>query len=549
VCDPSDDYATIGHGTLVAGIVGAKGNNSKGVVGVNWTSTLMSLKIADSSGNLAVSNIVNGIEFAVQMKLNYSTNIRVLNGSFGCYLSGASSNCSGSLGSIQDEIKRAGSYDMLLAAAAGNDSTNLDCGSSSCQFVPAYWSNPNQYTPNIIAVASTDSNDSMSSFSNYGTTSVQIGAPGGLVIWSTSRSSTLPYWYDDGTSFATPHVAGTAALALANSNCTASTLGLKSAIVTNVDANSLSVSSGGRLNAYGSLRGCALQNVSVSPAAGNSSSQTFTYTFHDLLGYADLDVVDILIRDFLDATNACYLAYSRTNNLVYLVADDGSTLGTGYAPGTPQTLSNSQCSIDVGASNMSGSGNVLTLAVATTFASGFAGRKIVYAAGRDVSSNNSGWQAVGTWAVPTVPTLTPATITSWSPTTSGNLSETFTAVAHDGSGYGDIQVVDILINSTLNGASACYIAYSQTYNAIYLVPDSGSGLSAGLTPGGSGTVQNTQCQISASGSSVSNDGGDNLTVSVAVTLFPGFQGNQVAYVAAVTNSGVSSGWQRMGTWR
>ena len=283
VCDPTDDYS---HGTFTAGIVGAKGNNGLGVVGVNQTSALMALKIANSSGSFAASDAVNGIEFAVQMHLNYSTNIRVLNGSFGCRPStDPSTACTGSSSdftSLQEEIQRAGSYNMLLAAAAGNNGQSLDCGSASCQYVPAYWSNPSQLTPNIVSVAATTPSDTLASYSSYGSTSVQVAAPGGdnstnpqNNIWSTLYSGDSSYFFRSGTSFAAPHVSGAAALALANSNCTANTLGLKSAIITNVDvpSPSLSVSSGGRLNAYKTLRGCALQNLTVSPTAGKFSKR------------------------------------------------------------------------------------------------------------------------------------------------------------------------------------------------------------------------------------------------------------------------------------
>jgi hypothetical protein len=110
-------------------------------------------------------------------------------------------------------------------------------------------------------------------------------------------------------------------------------------------------------------------------------------------------------------------------------------------------------------------------------------------------------------------------------------------------------LVDILINNAWTGANACYVAYTRGDNRIYLLDDSGSTLlSPYLTPGGSGTVANTQCQINAAGSSVSGSG-NNLTVNVSVTFFPGFQGNNVAYVAVLNDPSGNSGWQRMGTWK
>lgn len=366
----------------------------------------------------------------------------------------------------------------------------------------------------------------------------------------------LNYVSASGTSMAAPHVAGAAALALSYPGCSAHTLGLKATIVTNVDSVSALtgppalVSSGGRLNANKTLRGCRLQNLAVSPATGSGSSETFTFTFNDSSGYADIDVVDILIRDFLMGDHACYVAYSRTSNLLYLLNDAGTSIGNGYAPGSSSPpLSNSQCSINVASTTATGSGNVLTLQLVVTFTSGFAGDKVVYVASRDSAGGNSGWQAIGVWSVPGL-SPPPASVTSWSPATSTSLNQTFTAVLNDTGGHSAISVVDILINTALTGGNACYIAYVPSSNLLYLVGDDGSTLlSPALTPTGTGTVSNTQCQISAAGSSVQTDRNNPnaLSVNVAVTFFAGFQANSVAYVA-VRDANNNSGRVRMGTW-
>ncbi len=549
-CSPADDWW---HGTHVSGTIGAEGDNSIGVTGVNWGVTVLPLKFLGSNGSGDLANAMDALEFAIQVKLRFGTNIRVLNNSWW-----DSPESEG----FKNAIRRAGSYDMLFVAIAGNRGTNNDVTAN----FPGNYSQPQYLAPHVVTIANTEQNDTLHSGtfepSNYGQTSVQLAAPGTDIYstcWHTfTECNSSDYQYATGTSMAAPHVSGAAALALSNANCTASTLGLKAAIVTNVDVPtpSLSVASGGRLNAYRALRGCALQNMAISPAAGSSASQAFTYTFTDLLGYSDLNVVNVLIRDGLDAVSACYVAYVAPssplspNNVLYLVADNGTTLTGGYTPGTAHTLSNSQCSINVASSSVSVGGNVLTLALATTFASGFAGNKIIYAAGRDVDLNNSGWQALGTWGVPTLSTASPS-VTSWSPTASSNLSQTFTAVLTDSAGYSNINVVDVLINNGLTAVNACYIAYARGANVLYLVDDAGTALSSPLTPGGSGTVENTQCKISAAGSGVwpSGNSPNSLSVSIAVTFFPGFQNNNVAYVAVLNNSSGNSGWQSMGTWR
>jgi hypothetical protein len=137
----------------------------------------------------------------------------------------------------------------------------------------------------------------------------------------------------------------------------------------------------------------------VSPATGSGSTQSFTFTFTDPNGYSDLQVLDVLVNNYLDGIGACYLAFvpqSSTSGYLYLVDDAGDG---GYVAGTPllfpsgSTLHNSQCSIIGSSSSMAASGDTLTLTLDIAFAPGFAGNKIVYMAAR-TSTLNSGWQAL-----------------------------------------------------------------------------------------------------------------------------------------------------------
>jgi hypothetical protein len=119
-----------------------------------------------------------------------------------------------------------------------------------------------------------------------------------------------------------------------------------------------------------------------------------------------LAVVDILTNSFLDAINACYMAYvptSATTGYLYLVDDAGDG---GYAAGSPillssgGTLHNSQCSINTTASSASASGNALNLNLAITFSPSFAGNQVFYLASRNSTTGDSGWQAAGSVTVP-----------------------------------------------------------------------------------------------------------------------------------------------------
>ena len=237
-CDPMDDNF---HGTHTAGTVGAVGNNSIGVVGVNWTTRMMALKFLDSNGSGSLGDAVNAIDFAIQTKARFAgtngANVRVLSNSWGAY---------GSSGSLLSAIQRAASADMLFVAAAGNSGLNNDAS----PFYPASYT-----TANVVAVAATDANDALASFSNYGPTSVDLAAPGTNITSTVAGGS---YAALDGTSMATPHVAGAAALLL--SACALTTAQLKTALLNNVDViPSVTglVQTNGRLNVDRAIRGCA----------------------------------------------------------------------------------------------------------------------------------------------------------------------------------------------------------------------------------------------------------------------------------------------------
>jgi len=246
-CDPRDDN---NHGTHVAGTIGGAGNNALGVSGVNWNASIMGAKFLDSAGSGSSVNAINAIEFAIQAKNAFAAtakaNVRVLSNSWG---GGGFSQA------LLDEITKANANGMLFVAAAGNNASNDD----TVPFYPANYS-----APNVVSVAATDNTDHLASFSNFGA-SVQLAAPG-VSILSTTIGNT--YQYFSGTSMATPHVSGSAALIL--SRCTLDTATLKTTILSNLDivpALSGFVGTGGRLNVDKALRACAPVTAPVAPGA------------------------------------------------------------------------------------------------------------------------------------------------------------------------------------------------------------------------------------------------------------------------------------------
>jgi len=220
--DPFDDNR---HGTHVAGIVGAVGNNGIGVVGVNWQVGLMPLKAFGSDGSGTDADAIAAIDYAAAM------GAKIINASWG----GPDFDQA-----LYDAIAGAGTQDVLFVAAAANSSEDSDTHAD----YPMGFD-----LPTIVAVTATTFDDNLAYFSNYGRTTVDLAAPGYLIL------STLPgnsYGLLSGTSMATPHVAGAAALVRA-ARPTIDVVGLKQSLLRSVDPlPSLAgrVVTGGRLNAF-----------------------------------------------------------------------------------------------------------------------------------------------------------------------------------------------------------------------------------------------------------------------------------------------------------
>ncbi|MFZ5594961.1 MAG: S8 family serine peptidase [Pseudomonadota bacterium] len=188
--NPMDDH---GHGTHTAGTIGAAGNNAIGVTGVAWNVRIMPLKFISGNGSGTSFGAAQAILYAARMGARISSN------SWG---GGAFSQA------IENAIATANQMGMLFVVAAGNANTNNDTTAS----FPC-----NSTQPNVLCVAATDSNDQKASFSNYGALSVDLGAPGVSILStvptaSCAMCSSSGYRFASGTSMATPHVAGAAAL-------------------------------------------------------------------------------------------------------------------------------------------------------------------------------------------------------------------------------------------------------------------------------------------------------------------------------------------------
>jgi subtilisin family serine protease len=236
------------HGTHVAGTIGAEGNNGTGVVGVNWHVTMISGKFLGRNGG-TTTNAIKAVDYFTDLKTRHGLNIVATNNSWG---GGGYSQA------LHEAIIRAAKADILFIAAAGNGGS--DGVGDDNDAVASYPSNYNTTVGTsttsgatydaVIAVAAITNTGAKSGFSNFGATTVDIGAPGSGVYSTTAFNTYSSY---GGTSMATPHVTGGAAL-YASTHAGASAATIKNAILSSaVPTASLSgkTVTGGRLNVSG----------------------------------------------------------------------------------------------------------------------------------------------------------------------------------------------------------------------------------------------------------------------------------------------------------
>ena len=337
--DPNDDN---GHGTHVAGTIGAAANNGQPHVGVAWNVRLMAIKAADAQGFLTSSAIVEGVDFAI------AKGVKIINCSFG-----------GFQRSVVEEAAflRARAAGVLVVAAAGNSQNNND-------FFGTY---PASFGfDNIISVAALDRRDGLASFSNFGRTSVHVGAPG-VEILSTHNAADNAYRLLDGTSMAAPHVAGVAALVFSLTNTMTYSEVRNRILFTTAPIPSLmfTTSTGGRVNAHRALTtaGDNLLEVLITPSSGST-----------LLAGATVPIT-VEINDLMPVTNATVLGTisGLFTNRVFIndgsapdtIAGDNRQSISINVPATPTILTLTLSVFAPGKSNFTGSFTFRTETVPT----------------------------------------------------------------------------------------------------------------------------------------------------------------------------------------
>jgi thermitase len=356
-CTNSSAVDDFGHGTHVAGTIGATTNNNLGVAGINWEVSLMGIKALDSNGSGSTNIINQGIVYAADHGAN------VINMSLG-----GSHPCTAS---DQDAVNYALGKNVVIVVAAGNSSADAaNFSPASCQ--------------GTITVGASSSTDTRASFSNFGS-KVDISAPGVNILSLKSRDCRMvstrtgqdacvarayqnTYLYLDGTSMASPHVAGVAALLLAVNQGLAPSQ-VKSCLVNNADPISTDMPIGPRLNAFKTLNACSgLAPITGAPTpTTNPNIPTATptippvtdkpfiggITFTDTNGNQKMDTGEPAlsgVKITLTQTNGTYknTIYSGSNGSYYfskinpgnytLLAEYGTARVTGDFPGMTSSI-------------------------------------------------------------------------------------------------------------------------------------------------------------------------------------------------------------------
>ncbi|MDQ6701083.1 MAG: Ig-like domain-containing protein, partial [Acidobacteriota bacterium] len=397
-----------------------------------------------------------------------------------------------------------------------------------------------------------------------------LSATGGCVSYYLPASKALYLYNDAGTAVTgplTPGLAGT----LSNGQCTIDGPTSSAVGAGNTLSLTLSVAFSSSFKGLQTLFGYAADNSnlnsgwrtlgswtsgtvvnspptvdSVNPNAGSNTSQNFTFRYSSPNGNNYLGVVYALINGSLSATGGCFAYYVPASKALYLYNDAGTGLTGPLTPGGSGSLSNGQCTIDGPTSSALPTGNTLALTLATAFSSSFKGSQTLFGYAADNANLNSGWRTLGTWTSGTV-VNSPPTVDSVNPNAGSNTRQNFTFRYSSPNGNNYLNIVYALINGSLSATGGCFAYYVPASKALYLYNDAGTGLTGPLTPGGSGSLSNSQCTIDGPTSSAPATG-NTLALTLAVAFNANFKGVQTLYGYTADNGNLNSGWQTLGTW-
>jgi hypothetical protein len=237
------------------------------------------------------------------------------------------------------------------------------------------------------------------------------------------------------------------------------------------------------------------------------------------------------------------MKYLASSNTLYLMNDGGTSWGTGGAPGSSGTLTNSQCSISLAATTAMPSGNNLTVSPSLTFTTTYQGGKYLYMDVIDLLGETSNWQNLGIFMVGSAAEA-PPTVVSGSPTSGKGTSQQFTWVVSSAGGASNLSAVYINFEDT---EPFCTMKYVVGTNMLYLASDSNGAWGTGAQPGSSGALMSSRCVVTMATTTVTRSG-NMLTLSVSLGFQAAYTSPATVEVDAIDVLGESSGYVVLGEW-
>ncbi|HEU0122002.1 MAG TPA: FG-GAP-like repeat-containing protein [Bryobacteraceae bacterium] len=288
--------------------------------------------------------------------------------------------------------------------------------------------------------------------------------------------------------------------------------------------------------------------ISATPSTTSGSPQTFNVLMRDLNGYTDINRVYFLVNSSTTIpTNTCHGFYQRSNGAFYLFNDALTTVVGPLVAGSGGSISNSQCSIAGATSTVSGSGTDLTLNMTMSLLGSYgASQQKLYIWAIDTANTGSGWVQVSTWGGSVAPQ--PPTLPSVTPSSTASATQTFTLTGRDANGSSDIRYFYFLINTdTSIPTGSCHGLYDRATNSILLFDNTLTAVTS-FVVGTSNTVQNSQCRINGSGTSVTASGTD-VVLNLNITRQGSYAtGAKKLYIWVVDNANTGTGWVQASNW-
>ena len=290
--------------------------------------------------------------------------------------------------------------------------------------------------------------------------------------------------------------------------------------------------------------------VSGTPSTPNGSPQAFTFVARDANGFTDINRMYFQVYSSPTVpANSCHGFYDRAANAFFLYNDALTAVTGPLSPGSAGTLQNSQCVLN-GAASMpvSGSGTDLTVTVGLSLQGAYAASpQKVYIWVTDNANTGTGWVQTSAWNSNSPPQ--PPTLVSAQPAATTSATQTFTLRGRDTNGFADMERFYFLVNTNTSiPAGSCHGFYDRASNSLFLYNDMLTALVGPLTPGAAGAIQNSQCIVNGSTSSVSASGTDlvlNLNLTRQGAYLGGFKS---LYIWITDSANTGTGWVLASNW-